>query len=316
MPAVAVPELVGAEPERPAEQLVAEADPEERQALGAGRPAAARLRPVGGRRVARPVGEEHAVGVRRRARPSRVAVAGSTCTSMPRSAIRCGVMALMPEVDGGDGEAVSRRRPARRRARRSRPRRRGRRRPSAGPRGPRPRGPRRARRRPVPRRARPHRAALAQVPGEGAGVDAADADDALVAQLVVELAARAPARRAARGVAHDVAGDPDRRGLGVLVVDAGVADVRGGHHDDLPVVRRVGQRLLVAGHAGGEDGLAERLADGAVRLAAEGRPSSRTSTARCSWTLAAPFTPRLPQPRGRGVPRPGRAGRRPLRTPA
>ena len=45
--------------------------------------------------------------------------------------------------------------------------------------------------------------------------------------------------------------------------------MRRGHHDDLAVVRRVGQRLLVAGHAGGEDGLAEGLAGGAVRLAAE-----------------------------------------------
>ena len=91
-----------------------------------------------------------------------------------------------------------------------------------------------------------------------------------VAQLVVEGAARAPARRDPGGVADDVPGDPDPAGLGVLVVDAGVADVRGGHHHDLAVVRRVGQRLLVAGHAGGEDRLAEGLALGAVGLAAEG----------------------------------------------
>ena len=58
-------------------------------------------------------------------------------------------------------------------------------------------------------------------------------------------------------VAHDVAGDPDPARLAVLVVHAGVADVRRGHHDDLAVVGGVGQRLLVAGHAGGEHGLAE-----------------------------------------------------------
>ena len=74
----------------------------------------------------------------------------------------------------------------------------------------------------------------------------------------------------AGGVADDVAGHPDPRGLGVLVVHAGVADVRGGHHHDLAVVRRVGQRLLVAGHAGREDRLAEGLARGAVGVAAEG----------------------------------------------
>ena len=67
----------------------------------------------------------------------------------------------------------------------------------------------------------------------------------------------------------DVAGDPDPAALGVLVVDAGVADVRGRHDHDLPVVRRVGQRLLVAGHAGVEHRLAEGLPDAAECLAAE-----------------------------------------------
>src|SRR6185295_20317712 len=50
----------------------------------------------------------------------------------------------------------------------------------------------------------------------------------------------------------------------------GVADVRGGHHDDLAVVRRVGERLLVAGHAGVEHRLAEGLPHGPVGAAAEG----------------------------------------------
>jgi hypothetical protein len=79
----------------------------------------------------------------------------------------------------------------------------------------------------------PHGPALAQVAGERAGVDAADADDALRDQLVVQAAVDRQLDAAARRVAHDVAGDPDAPGLGVLVVDAGVADVRGGHHDDL-----------------------------------------------------------------------------------
>src|SRR5207249_5140556 len=64
--------------------------------------------------------------------------------------------------------------------------------------------------------------------------------------------------------------DPPR--LGVLVVDPRVADVRSGLHHDLPVVGRVGERLLVAGHAGREDHLAVRLAERAVCLAAE-RPA-------------------------------------------
>ena len=74
------------------------------------------------------------------------------------------------------------------------------------------------------------------------------------------------------GVAHHVPGDPDPARLVVLVVHPGVADVRRGLDHDLAVVRRVGQRLLVAGHAGGEDRLAERLPTAAVRLAAERPP--------------------------------------------
>ena len=88
-------------------------------------------------------------------------------------------------------------------------------------------------------------------------------------QFLVQRAPGAPVGGHARGVADDVAGDPDPLRLGVLVVDAGVADVRGGHDDDLAVVRRVGEGLLVAGHAGGEHRLAEGLPHGPVGTAAE-----------------------------------------------
>src|SRR5207245_2464788 len=57
--------------------------------------------------------------------------------------------------------------------------------------------------------------------------------------------------------------------LVVLVVPAGVADLRRGLHHDLPVIRRVGQRLLIPGHPGREHGLPERAADLAVAGATE-----------------------------------------------
>ena len=117
-----------------------------------------------------------------------------------------------------------------------------------------------------------HRAAVAQVPGQRPGVHAADAHHALGRQPVLQLAGGAPVGADPGRVAHHVAGDPHPARLVVLAVDAGVADVRRGLHDDLAVVRRVGQRLLVAGHAGVEDRLAERLPHAAVRLAAEGAP--------------------------------------------
>ena len=114
-----------------------------------------------------------------------------------------------------------------------------------------------------------HGAAFAQVSGQRAGVDAADTHDALLDQLVLEGAPGAPAGGPNGRVAHDVAGDPDAAGLVVLVVDAGVADVRCGHDDDLAVVARVGQRLLVAAHAGGEHGLTNGLADRSVGVTTE-----------------------------------------------
>ena len=106
----------------------------------------------------------------------------------------------------------------------------------------------------------PHRAALAQVPGQRPGAGDGDAGDALGAQLVVQAPLRPPVRGQPGRLADHVPADPDPPRFGVLVVDPGVADVRCGHRHDLAGVGRVGQRLLVAGHAGVEDHLAERLA--------------------------------------------------------
>src|SRR5664280_2848043 len=105
--------------------------------------------------------------------------------------------------------------------------------------------------------------------GQGARVDSADTDDPGLDQVAFEAALGAPAGRANGRVAHDEAGDPDAVGLVVLVVDAGVADMRGGHHDYLTVVARVSQCLLVTAHAGREDGFAHRLANRPVDLTCE-----------------------------------------------
>ena len=208
--AVAVAELVGAEAERAAEHLVAEADAEERHAARRST-ARTRLDRVRRRSPGRPGRWRRTPRRRRpRARSSAVDVAGSTCTSMPRSAIRCGVIALMPRSSAA---TVNRCSPDRRHDVRLGGR------DLGGQVGARHRRATRAPARAAPpasvstrRDADPHRAALAQVPGQRAGVDAADADDALRGELVVEACA-APASSTARrrGVAHDVAGDPDPR---------------------------------------------------------------------------------------------------------
>ena len=60
--------------------------------------------------------------------------------------------------------------------------------------------------------------------------------------------------------------------VGYFISQSIATDVRRGHDDDLLVVAGVGQRLLVAGHAGGEDRLAGRGADRAVGAALERAP--------------------------------------------
>ena len=76
---------------------------------------------------------------------------------------------------------------------------------------------------------------------------------------------RAPIRRDPARFANDKALDPRATAFDVFVVDAVVADQRIGHADDLAGVARVGQDLLIAGHRGVKDHLAERLAIGAKR---------------------------------------------------
>ena len=93
--AVAVLELVGAEAERAAEELVAEADPEVGDAVG--QRALQQLDLAGRRgRVAGAVGEEQPVGADRRARRRGSRWPAGRAPRCPRSAIRCGVIDLMP----------------------------------------------------------------------------------------------------------------------------------------------------------------------------------------------------------------------------
>ena len=269
--AVAVLELVRAESERPPEQLVAETDAEERNPTVEHLPQQGE---VGGCRVSWAVGEEHPVRPARAHREDVLdgARRGQHVHLDARLRHERRRHALDPQVDRGDDMV-----PLPYRVDDVRMRRR------HLPREVRPHHLRRGgdpleqlahrHTRPCPREdAHPHRPTLAQVPGQGTGVDAADPDDPLVAQLVLQGAGRPPARRAQRRVAHDVAGHPDAGRLIVLGVDSGVADVRRGHDDDLAVVARVGEGLLVAGHPGREHRLTDRLALGAVGLAMEGPP--------------------------------------------
>ena len=83
----------------------------------------------------------------------------------------------------------------------------------------------------------------------------------------VEMPAGAPVRGLGDGGMQDDAaharggGGVDR--LGVVVVDADIADMGEGEGDDLPGIGRVGQDLLIARHRRVEADLARRLAGGA-----------------------------------------------------
>src|SRR5699024_5838020 len=89
-------------------------------------------------------------------------------------------------------------------------------------------------------------------------------------QPVDEVALGSPVRRHPRGVADDVSGSPDPGRFVIGAVDSGVADVRGGLDDDLAVVGRIGQRLMVAGAGADVHVFAVGLADAAVGGAVEG----------------------------------------------
>ena len=101
---------------------------------------------------------------------------------------------------------------------------------------------------------------------------ALDPDHAVLGEVVVERPARPVVAGDPAQLADDEGPDPGAGALGVLGVDAVVADHRVGHRHDLAVIRRVGQDLLIPGHAGVEDDLAVDLAPGAERAAGEHRP--------------------------------------------
>ena len=102
-------------------------------------------------------------------------------------------------------------------------------------------------------------ATVAQVAGERARIDPLDAGDVVLAQIRLEGADRAPVARLVAVFADDHAARPGAERLVIGGGDAVIADQRVGEADDLPVERRIGRHLLIAGHRSGEDDLAAHL---------------------------------------------------------
>ena len=111
----------------------------------------------------------------------------------------------------------------------------------------------------------------ADVAHERARVHAGDPRDAVLAQPGQPALLGAGRVVGVRGRAHDRPGGVDAVGLHGRRGHAVVAHVRRGERDDLAGERRVGHRLLVARHAGGEHHLAGHRAGGADGVAVEAR---------------------------------------------
>jgi hypothetical protein len=124
------------------------------------------------------------------------------------------------------------------------------------------------------------RTLLAQDARQAAGVDLGDADDAVLVQVVRQRHRGAPLVAVSGGAAHDQPGGMHGGRFDVVVVAAGVADVRIGQGDDLAAVGRIGEDFLIAGHrrvehdfAGGDAIGADRdaMKQAAVRKGQQGR---------------------------------------------
>ena len=99
-------------------------------------------------------------------------------------------------------------------------------------------------------------------------VDAGQARNVVALEVGIERLDAAPTAHHRRKLAHDEAGDVGLARLDVERVDPGVADERVGHGHDLPLVGRIGQDFLVPGHRGVEADFAVGGEGGAERLAA------------------------------------------------
>ena len=103
-----------------------------------------------------------------------------------------------------------------------------------------------------------HRPRGTQLAGQRARVDSADGHDPVVGQVIAQRPARTPpVARDRRHLADGEPGDLGTAGLDVLDRDPVVADLGAGHGDDLPGIGRIGQHLLIPGHARVEHDLAQ-----------------------------------------------------------
>ena len=105
-----------------------------------------------------------------------------------------------------------------------------------------------------------HGPVQAQMAGQGAGVDALDAGNAVLFQEVGQGTHGAPVGGRLAAFLDDERGSVDLAGFHVLGVDPVVADQGPGHAHHLSVIGGVGENLLIPGHAGVENDFPSALA--------------------------------------------------------
>src|SRR5262245_18810425 len=101
-----------------------------------------------------------------------------------------------------------------------------------------------------------------------------DADDSCGLHVVLESKPAAPVARELTGFLDHKPFGPDTCRLDIFWSDPIVADVRTGHRNDLPLIRGIGQNLLVSGHGSIKYDFANRLAFVAERASFKYRPVS------------------------------------------
>ena len=99
---------------------------------------------------------------------------------------------------------------------------------------------------------------FADVERQGAGIDAVNAWHVVRLEIVVKAPLAAPVAWLREIADHETRKEKPAR-LGILAVDAVVADLGRGEHDELAGVGRIRENLLVAGHPRVEDDLAQRV---------------------------------------------------------
>ena len=112
----------------------------------------------------------------------------------------------------------------------------------------------------------------ANVTHKSAGVDARDDRNPILCQVVVQRFRRAPVTWQRRQPLHDECFQERLAGFDVFRVDAGVADQRICHCDNLTGVGRVCQDLLITCHRGIENNFADSFTLETVAVAAKDTP--------------------------------------------